>query len=229
MLAKKKKISKKHIKEDKLVSTYYKVQKFYEDNQSKIFIVGGILAVIIIAVFWYTSKIEQDNLSATTALSRILSQYETGSYQAAIDGTPGTNIIGLAKIVDDYGGSEQGETTRIYLAHSYYYLGNIDEAMEQYNDYSGSNELLIATALAGKASCYEVKEDYESAADSYMEASSVSSSNPQNPDYLLNAGINYIKSNSYDDAKESLTILKKEYKNSNLANNADKYLALIGE
>ena len=36
MLAKKKKLSKKEIKEDKLVTTFYEAKSFYEENQTKI-------------------------------------------------------------------------------------------------------------------------------------------------------------------------------------------------
>ncbi len=43
MLAKKKKLSKKEIKEDKLVAFFYQVQNFYDDNQSKVI---GVVAPV---------------------------------------------------------------------------------------------------------------------------------------------------------------------------------------
>jgi len=227
VLAKKKKLSKKEIKEDKLVTTFYEARKFYEENQNKIFAVVGVIAVIVIAVILYTNKVEENNFAASLELTRVLPIYNSGSYQEAIDGRPGTNVIGLQKIVDEYGNSDQGELAKIYLANALYFMGGIDAAFEYFNDYSGSNEDLVAAALAGKASCLEVKEDYEAAADSYNKAANVNKFNPSNPDYLLKAGINYIKVDQLMDAKKSLQEIKDNYKTSSASREVDRYLAVV--
>lgn len=227
MLEKKKKLTKKQIKEDKLVTSYYQAQKFYEDNQSKILLAVGAIAIIIVAVFWYSSKVEQENLTATTELARVIPLYEQGSYLEAIDGKPGTNIMGLIKIVDEFGGSDQGEVARIYLANAYYFTGKIDEALEEYDNYSGSNKLLSASAIAGKAACYEAKENFKEASNSYEKAANIDKYNPQNPDYLLSAGKNYIKAGDKENAEEVLKELKESYKNSQAAREADKYLSYL--
>lgn len=225
MLAKKKKLSKKQIKEDKLVTSYYQVQKFYEENQSQIFIVAAVVAVIVIAAFWYTSKIEQENMSAAIELSRVIPIYDQGSFLEAIDGKPGTNVLGLRKIVDEFGGSEQGEVARIYLANALYNTGKIDEALEEYDNYAGSNDLLSASALAGKAACYEAKNNPAEAADYYLSAADYDDANPQNPDYLLSAAKNFIEAGNSSEAEEVLNKIKLEYKSSQAAREVEKYLA----
>lgn len=227
MLAKKKKLSKKEIKEDKLVTTFYEARSFYEENQTMIFAVVGVLAAIIIGIILYTNKVESDNLSASVELSRVIPSYNSGHYQEAIDGKPGTKMLGLIKIVDEYGGSEQGELARIYLANAYYFTGHYDKAFEQYDAYSGSDNLMIASAFAGKASVYAVKGDYKSAAEFYSKAASVSEYDPSNADYLLKAGINYIKSHDFLNAKASLEKIKKDYKTSVASREVDRYLAQI--
>ena len=227
MLAKPKKISRKKVKEDKLVTFYSKTLEFYEKYQTKIIIAVGAIAVVILAMVLYSNKMEQDNLTATTELSRVIPLYESGSYQEAIDGTPGTNVVGLKEIVDQYGGTEQGEVAKIYLANSYMYLGKIDEALEAYNDYSGSNKLFKAAALAGKAGCYASKGEYGKAADYYEDAANVSENNASNPDYLLKAGINYIEVDKNENAKTVLERIKKDYSSTIYLSNADRYLALI--
>ena len=227
MLAKKKKLSKKQIKEDKLVTSYYQAQKFYEDNQSRIFIVVAVVAVIVVAVFWYNSKVSQQNTTATTELARVIPIYDQGSYLEAIDGRPGTNILGLKKIVDEYGGSDQGEVARIYLANALYNTGKIDEALNEYDNYSGSNDLLAASALAGKAACYEAKNEKEKAADLFLKASKIDKLNPQNSDYLLSAAKNYIDSGDMDTAEELLKEIKADFSASQAAREVDKYLAYI--
>lgn len=227
MLAKPKKISRKKVKEDKLVTFYSKTLEFYEKFQTKIIIVVGVVAVVILAMVLYSNKLEQDNLTATTQLSRVISLYESGSYQEAIDGTPGTDVVGLKQIVDEYGSTEQGEVAKIYLANSLVYLEKIDEALEVYNDYSGSNNLFKAAALAGKAGCYASKGEFEKAADYYEDAANVSETNASNPDYLLKAGINYIEVDNNEKAKTVLERIKKDYSSTIYLTSADRYLALI--
>jgi len=227
VLAKKKKLSKKVIKEDKLVTSFYETKKFYEQNQTKIFAAVGVIAVIIVAVILYTNRIEENNFAASSELTRVLPIYNSGSYQEAIDGRPGTNVIGLQKIVDEYGNSEQGELAKIYLANAYYFMGDIDAALDYFDDYSGSKEDLVAAALTGKASCFEVKKDYKLAAELYNKAANVNKFNPSNPDYLLKAGINYIKVDQLTDAKKSLQEIKDKYKTSSASREVDRYLAVV--
>lgn len=226
MLAKKKKLSKKEIKEDKLVTTFYEAKSFYDENQTVIFSVVGIIVAIVLVAVLYTSKVDESNLSASVELTRVINTYNSGLYLQAIDGKAGTQEIGLAKIVDEYGGSEQGELARIYLANAYYYTEQYDKAMEAYDDYSGSDNLMVASALAGIAGCYENEKDYESAAKYFSKAANVSKYVPSNPNYLLNAGINYLKIKNKSEAKNVLKRVKKDYSTSLAAREVDKYLAL---
>ena len=227
MLAKKKKLSKKKIKEDKLVTTFYEAKSFYEENQTKILAALGTLAIIIVAIVLYINKVESNNEIASVELSRVIPSYNSGMYQEAIDGKPGTKVLGLRKIADEYGGSEQGELARIYLANSYYFTGQLDNALDEYDAYSGSDDVMISSALAGKASVYEAKSDYESAAEFYSQAANISNYNPSNPEYLLIAGINYLKVKNFDKAKVSLEKIKKEYQTSLASREVDRYLAQI--
>ncbi len=227
MLAKKKKLSKKEIQEDKLVTTFYEAKSFYDENKTIIFSVIGGLALLIVAVLFYTSKVEENNKLASTELARVYESYNAGLYQQAIDGKPGTQEIGLKKIVDEYGGSEQGEVARILLANSYFYTEQYDKAFDEFDNYSGSDDIMIASALAGKASCYEVDGKYEEAAKYFSKAANVTKSVPANPTYLLNASINYIKVGNNNEAKIMLNKIKSDYKASPASRKVDKYLAQI--
>ncbi len=227
MLAKKKKLSKKEIQEDKLVTTFYEAKSFYAENQTIIFSVIGGLIFVIAAVLFYTSKVEENNKLASAELVKVYKSYNAGLYQQAIDGKPGTEEIGLLKIVDEYSGSDQGELSRILLANSYFYTEQYDKALDAFDDYSGNDDLLIAAALAGKASCYEATGKYEEAAKYFEKAAKVSKYIPANPDYLLNASINFIKIGNNSDAKIALDRIKNDYTSSSASRQVDKYLAQI--
>jgi len=225
VIAKKKKLSRKQIQEDKLVTFYSKSLELFEEHKQKIIIGVGIIALIIFGVFWYINKVEEDNLEASKELAKVMPIYNAGSYQEAIDGRPGTTVVGLKEIVKNYGSTEQGEEAKIFLANSYYYLGKYEEARKYYNDYSGDNDILKAAAFAGIAACYEAENKYDMAAEFYEKAANVSQTNALNPEYLLNAGINYISANNKSKAKQLLLSVKDKYKNTIYFRDANRYLA----
>jgi tetratricopeptide (TPR) repeat protein len=227
MITKKKKLSKKEMKEDKLVSFMVSVESFYEDHKSKIFTYGLIIVIAIAAAYFYVNQQKVENENAGIELSRVMKIFDQGSYLEAIEGRQGTNIIGLKKIVEQYGGTENGESAKIFLANAYSYLGNYEDAFKYYEDYGGSIHVYKASAMAGMAGYYSSKEEYKKAADLYKSAASVFDLNAQNPDYLLNAALNYYKSGDAEEAKALLEKIKEEYSTSNAGKQVDRYLALV--
>ncbi len=224
MLSARKKITKREIKEDKLVSTYYRFYNFFMENQAKFLIGIGVIAVIVVAIILINNKKKNDNIAATNLLSKVVPLYESGSMKEAIEGVKAQNIIGLKQIVEQYGSSEQGETAKIYLANAYNVIGDLEKALEYYEDYSGSNEILKGTALAGKAGILQSKKEYEKASDLYMDASHVTKTNPSNAEYVLKAGICLLEAGKKEEAKQLFESIKKDYKNFSPYLEIDKYI-----
>ncbi len=227
MLTKKKKLSKKQIKEDKLVLTYYKSLNYFQENKNRIVIYGVAFIALVVLVFVYLQGKAENNMKAGEQLANVMNLYDKGSYLEAIQGRPGTNVEGLKKIVDNYGSTENGEIAKIYLANSYFMLDKLDDAFKYYKDYDGSIDIFKAASLAGQAGYYAYKNEFEKAADLYRQASRVSDLDVSNPDYMLKAGINYIKAGKKDEAKDILEKIKKDYASSTAFREADKYLAQI--
>ena len=227
MLQKKKKLSKKEIKEDKLINFYKSSMDFFEKYQSKIFIYAGVLVIVVAVIIWYQNQKSENDAKAGLELSRIMTLYDQGSYLEAIEGKQGTNIIGLKRLVDEYSGTENGETAKIYLANCYSFLGKYDEAFKYYEDYNGSIDYFKAASLAGQAGHYAMNGDYEKAANLYLNASKQSSVNSQNPDYMLNAGIYFLIADEKDEAKILFDKIKEDYSTSLANREVDKYLATI--
>jgi tetratricopeptide (TPR) repeat protein len=225
VLERRKKISKKQIKEDTLVTTYYRVQSFVIENQARLLIGVAAIALVVVAIVLFTNKRAKDNESAANLLAKVAPLYESGAYKEAIEGQSATNTVGLKKIVDDYGGTETGNAAKIFLANSYLLTNNNDAAYKAFDDYSGSNPLFKATALAGKAGCLETKKEYEKAADLFADAAKISKINPANADYLIRAGINYLHVGKKEEAKNLFETIKRDYKTSPVIYELDRYLA----
>ena len=227
MITKKKKLSKKEIKEDKLVSFVYKAQSFYEDYKNKIFTYGAVVVVAVAVAYFYVNQQRADNENAGVELSRTMVLYDQGAYLQAIEGQQGTNIIGLKKIVEEYGGTQNGESAKIFLANSYSFLGNYEEALKYYEDYSGSIDYFKAAAIAGRAGYYASKNEYEEAADLYLDAAGVTEVNAQNSEYLLNAGINLLKAGNKEDAKNLFETIKEKYSTTLAGREIGQYLGRV--
>lgn len=229
MITRKKKLSKKEIKEDKLVSFLYRIESLYENNKRRILTYGVIFLVVVGAVYFYMGQKREQNEKAGLELSRVMDIFNSGSYLESIEGRQGTNIIGLKRIVEEYGSTENGETAKIFLANAYSYLGNYEEAFKYFEDYSGSIAVYKASAKAGMAGYYASNKEYKTAADLYKEASSVTEINPQNPDYLLSAAVNYLKAGDKEDSKILLNKIKENYKTSDAFKEVEKYLAVADQ
>ena len=77
------------------------------------------------------------------------------------------------------------------------------------------------------AGYYAAKRDYQKAADLYKEAAGAAEINAQNPDYLLDAAINYYNAGDGEEAKILLEKIKEDYATSEARKQVDKYLALV--
>jgi tetratricopeptide (TPR) repeat protein len=224
MLTKKKKLSRKEIKEDKLVAFYYKVYGYIQENTSKVLLYAGVVVVVAAAGYFYVSNKIQENMAAGTELGQVMQLYDSGDYLEAIQGKPESNIVGLKKIVEDYGSTDNGEIAKMYLANSYNRLQKFDEALKYYEDYDGDNPIFKAAALAGQAGYYASQKQFDKAAELYQEAANVSAKNALNAEYLVNAATIYFDSNQRDKAKELFEKIKTDYPKTQPGSLAAKYL-----
>lgn len=228
MLTPKKKISKKEIKQDKLVETYFKLKTFYDENQRTILIAVGSIIVFIFLIVYLVNRSKERDLISTTELGQVIQLYDQGAYQQAIEGNPAKKIKGLKQIVDEFGSTESGEVAKIYLANSYFQIGKIDEALFYYEDYDGENPIYQSTALAGAAACYEIKGDKEKAVNLYLKAAKQNDSEVYAPEYLLNAARLYAELGQKNKSKKILEQIKTRYPNTQQARDNDRYLAEFG-
>jgi tetratricopeptide (TPR) repeat protein len=227
MLTKKKKLSKKEIKEDKLVEFYYKAQSYFDENKNRIIIYAGVLIAIVGAIYLYLNYRSEQNNEAGKYLGQVMDVYDMGSYLEAIEGKQGTNLIGLKKIVQDYGSTPNGETAKIYLADCYSNLGQEDEALKYYKEYDGDIDIFKAASFAGQAGILSYNNQYKEAAELYLKASKVSKNDIQDTEYMYQAGINFFQAGEKDEAKELFQTIKNDSKNTSYFSKIDKYLSQL--
>ena len=227
MLRAKKKISKKVIKEDSIVTTYFKAQSWYDENKKRLSTIGSVVIVVAVALWFYSNNVRGNNERATTELARVFTYYDNGQYLIAVNGIPEKNIAGLQSIVDNYGSTHVGNLAEFYLASSYYNLQEYDKALEHFKGYGGGSPLLESSASAGIGACYEAKGDFKKAAENYEKGAMKNLDDPNAPDNLVNAARNFGKSGEKERAVELLKRVKKDYPASSAARDVERYIAEV--
>jgi tetratricopeptide (TPR) repeat protein len=225
MLSPKKRISKRELKEDALVTSYVKVTSFYDRNKKNISIAVTAVVILIIAAVIFLKNRADNSEKASAQLGQVFSLYDNGQYQQAIDGLPERNINGLKSIVDNYGGLRAGNYARFYLANAYYHLGKYDLALEQFDDFSPAEDVLTVSRLAGIGSCYEAMGKYKEAAQSYEKAGTKYPDDVNAAENLSNAARNFGRAGEKETAIDLYKKLKKNYPASSFAREADRFIA----
>jgi tetratricopeptide (TPR) repeat protein len=224
MLRPKKKISKKELKEDALISSYVKVTGWYETNKKMVGMGVLALVVVVIGAYAYMNNRRANDEKASAELGKVYTYYDQGQFQLAIDGVPERNIAGLKSIVDNYGSSASGEMARFYLANCWFQLRKFDEALAAYGSFSPDGHLFTVARLAGIAACYEAKGDYEEAASKFEKAATVYTNDVNAAENFGHAAANYARAGNKERALELYKKIKKEFPKSTLARDVDRYI-----
>jgi len=225
MLNAKRKITKRELKQDALITSYMKATSFFEQNKKNVQVGLTALVVLIIASVAYMNNQRSNNEAATAELGKVYAYYDNSQYQLAIDGVPERNIRGLKSVVEEYGGTRAGEMARFYLANAYFQLGRYDEALENFEEFSGSDPLLEASRLSGIAACHEAKGNHPEAAEYFEKAATKYPKDPNAAENLHHAARNYGLAGQKGKAVDLFKKLKKEYPTSTFAREADRYIA----
>ncbi len=220
MLRPRKKIARKKVKEDKLVTTYLKLLDYYEMYQK--YILGGVAAmvVIILLVVMVSRNRQAAELQASGKLAAARLQLSNMNLTAAADS--------LEKLVTQYAGTNSAGVGSFYLANTYFLQKKTELAQKYFEEYLsdyGSDPMLSSSAMAGLAACYEEKKDYKKAAALYEDAVEKYPSVFNAAEKLMNAARCQGLAGNREEARRIYQIVIEKYPNSGLKNDAEIYLA----
>lgn len=219
-----KRISKRHgLREDAVITWYARAWAYFDENKKVVYgALAGLVAIAVLIV-GYVFYHNQQSREAEQHLSQIVTLYEEGSYQEAIDGT--ADELGLLEIADEYGSTPAGNLAHFYAADALYNLGDYDRALEHFDEFDRPDGFIGASALAGRAAVYENRGEYERAAELYLEAARFFENPLSSPQYLLNAGRAFESAASFEKAQAAYQEIQEDYPESNLASQVEVYIA----
>ncbi len=224
MLTPKKKLTRREMKQDKLVTTWFKVTDYLSEHSRELTMAvgGGVLVVALFFLFnWMKAR---DELNASEKFVQARTEYNKQNYFAAIPL--------LEKFVNEYGGTPSAGLATIYLANAYMHnkdYANAEKFYKQYLDDVDDDPILSISAAYGLAATYEERGDYAKAAGLYEEAASQHDDSYRAPQLLISAARCFKQAGQAEGARRALQKLIDKYPKSALAEEAKLLMAEAGQ
>ena len=219
------KITKKELKEDKLITTYYKTRAYLDKHgKSVAFAAVAVVVIGVIIGLVINSKI-QSNYSAGYEVYKAQSLIDRGEFSGAI------SVVN--QLIDTFPGTGNAAEALVVLARTHFKLGNYDStayyAGRYVDKYSGRNAVLTCTALALQAATLEEKSEFLRAGELYLQAAHDYPDLYIAPVYLIEAGRCFNQAGADDHAIEAYEeVIRKYGEYEDLASRANEQIARAG-
>lgn len=222
MLTPRKKITKKELKKDPLVTYAFLIQDFFARHKKNIFYwTVGIIAIIGLTVIVYNSR-KSGEAAAFTRVGQTELLYTRGQYKEA--------AAQFLQIINEFSGTNAGGLATFYLANCYYYSNNFEEAKKYYqqyiDDYSSDPDI-TASSYAGIAACLENNKQYDEAIKQYTIAIQKSPKGYAVPQYYIDIARCYQLSGKIDDARSSYKQVIEKFSDSPFRERAEELMAQL--
>jgi TolA-binding protein len=215
-----KRITKKQMKEDRLVTSFFKTSEYIQKNPKPFIIGGTVVAVILVAIFLTLWNTDKENREAIAHLARAQISFDQGLSDDA--------VVELETVVNDYSGTDSAPSACFKLANIYFQNKNYEKALqyfkimiEQYPD----DKMKLAASAAGAGACYEEMGNRAEAGRYYRMAADLYPENMWAPGYLLEAGRNYGAAGDIESARKAYNMIIEDYKDSREVNSAKSSLS----
>jgi len=221
-LSPEKRISKRQMKQDKLVSTAFQISEYVQNNKK--YFMAGVVSVIIIGLIIYliNYSIAQKGYAAEELYGK--AQIASAMRQ------PTLAINDYKTIVEQYGSTKTADRACYMLGKAYYDQNNCDSAMYYFNVYInnyGKAIILLGGAYGGVANCLEKKSDFAGAGEYYFNAAELIDDDLQSPEFYMSAGRAFNKAGLYENAVMSYQLVVDKYPRTSYFSNAKKKLAEV--
>lgn len=217
-----KKITKKQMKEDKLVKTVFKTGEYIQKNPKPFYIGGSAVAIVFIAVILYMWNVDKKNTQAAGYVARAAISFDSGQTNQA--------ITDLKTVIDDYSSTKSAGDACFTLANIYFENKNYQEALPYFLKMIENypvDKMKVAAAAAGAGACNEQMGKRQEAGRYFRMAADQYPDKMWAPGYLLEAGRNYRAAGDLEAAKQAYNYIIDNYQTSREFNTAKRSLAEI--
>lgn len=181
------------------------------------FIVGGII-ILVLGYFLYRQFVW------VPANEKSKDNYYVGLNYAVADSTD-MAIEELGKHVKDYDGKIGGEVAQFVYARQLMAKGEFKKALEELEGVNVDDSYVRVMAIGLQGDCYSEMENYEQAADKYMEAAELNENDLTTPTYLFKAALVAEELKDFGKAAELYERIKADYPTFGTTKQIEKYIS----
>lgn len=197
-MASRKRIKKKHIKEDQLITVAVQASQFIQRYYTQV-IAGVVVLVLGVAVILFTANSRRNSArQCDRDFSRAMSQYNARDLETA--------ATSFAEVAEQYGGHRSAVLSYFFLGKSRLAQARHDEAKSAFDEYlrkAGADAPLRSAATIGVAMCYEGLHNFTAAAELLEQLSqTLDPEDPRYYDIVFQAGTDYEKAGTRTKAME---------------------------
>jgi TolA-binding protein len=207
-----------------VVESYSKTQRYLEENQRTLTIIGVILVAVIGSFIgfnnFYLAPLEAE---AKEQMWRAEQYFENDSLDLAIYGDG--NYFGFEQIIETYGLTESANLAHYYLGLIHYKQGDYEIAIQHLEDFSSDDVMVGSVAKGVLGDCFIGMDDMDHAVAYYVKAAKDNKNNFTTPVYLLKAGKVYEQMGEYKKAFKAYEEIRKVYPFSQEGRSIEKYIA----
>jgi TolA-binding protein len=201
-MATKRRVVKKDIKKDPLVTYALKVSHYAQEHFNQV-IIGIVVLVALISVVVFTANSRRNaTVQSARQLSQAMALYQQRDFEAA--------KVSFAQVADGYGGRDAAIAT-YFKARCEFEQKNFQQAaidFQRYLDESSDFPQNKAAALYGTALCYEAVQNFLAAATTMEQVHhSVDEGDPRYLDSAFKAGEFFARVRDNDRAREYFQIV----------------------
>lgn len=206
-----KRLSKEELESDPLIENYNRAAAYVNENKSFITSITIALVIIvggIVGYNYYSSAQEQE---AQQLLSVAENYYNQAQYENALYGDEFELTYGFDQIAEEFPRTSAGNIANFYAAVSSYELGDIENALLFMEEFDVPEGILGVGPLSFHGKLLLTNENYEAAAEKFIQAANWNENSVTTPSNLLEAAQAYYQGGNYERAGEIATQIIEEY------------------
>jgi tetratricopeptide (TPR) repeat protein len=208
-----------------VAQAYSKTEHFINENGKKITIALIVIIGVLLAYFAYMKFIQEPKSDEAAQLMWKAQQYfANDSLNLALNGDPNGNP-GFLQIIDDFGGTDAAKLAKHYAGACYMSNGDFQSAINMFEGTSFDDMMLESERLGALGDAYVETGDVSTAISYFEKAANHTPNAFTTPIFLKKLGIAQESLGDYSEALESYERIKKEFPESSIGREIDKYIA----
>lgn len=208
-----------------LAQQFSKTEEFVEKNKSAVMVLGGIVAIGILAYFFGTYYVSEQNGNAQRDMFQAVYYFEADSLGKALNGDG--NNYGFLEIIDEYSMTSSANIANFYAGASYLKLGDNENGLRYLKEFSSSDYLVQSRAYSLMGDASMDLQDFTGAASYYESAADYNSNKQFSPTYLMKAAVANEKASNFEGAITNYQSIIDNYYNGVDYNDAKKHKARL--